>query len=564
VRDQDNSGRRPSDPSGSEQSGSEQSGSDQSGSNRHPDALWLDYLEGDLSESGMEALRQSFESDPGARAGRVETLRLHRELGLALSGTARERAGFVAATMDRLPLEGGGRRPLLARAVAIGAALAATLLGALLIGGSGAEPAPVLRVLEAAGAVEWVAGGGQAEPLPAPGSALPGGVLALRGPDAWAELAFNDGSTITLTGIARATISDEGQKVIALDGGRLLAEVAPQGQQPMLVFTAAAEIAVLGTRFRVQASEERATLDVTQGRVEMRRNVDGQRVEVAAGEFAVATPFAGDAFHPRVRPEPTGSWSASLRDDPTQGRFVMDLEALKAELSRAVERGELTEAEALERFLAADGGLEAVALRKKAAHWSKRALKLGGKRDLEGYPKGSSKGSSESSAEGSPGGSPGGSPEGAAENEAKKGGAWGSLVAAGPVSAGGDSAPVLLTNDSRVLVTGWVARPTRLTIGLTLAQADRRYAGKVSFTSDVLPGGAFFELDLLGADFAPLARSKGGLRARDKGPSTVAGGTFRGQASGSIIEDWWCVGHGLESGLKIRQVEIQPGESTTR
>ena len=66
MSDQDNSGRRPSDPSGSEQSGSEQSGSeqsgseesgsDQSGSNQHPDALWLDYLEGDLSESGMEAL----------------------------------------------------------------------------------------------------------------------------------------------------------------------------------------------------------------------------------------------------------------------------------------------------------------------------------------------------------------------------------------------------------------------------------------------------------------------------------------------------------------------------
>ena len=516
----------------SDQDNSDRRLSDQSGSNRHPDALWLDFLEGDLSESGMEALRLSLESDPGARAGRVETLRLHRELGLALSGTARERADFVAATMDRLPVEGGGRRPLLTRAVAIGAALAATLLGALLIGGSGGEPAPVLRVLEAAGAVEWVAGGGQAEPLPAPGSALPGGVLALRGPDAWAELAFNDGSTITLTGIARATISDEGQKVIALDGGRLLAEVAPQGQRPMLVFTAAAEIAVLGTRFRVQASEERATLDVTEGRVEMRRHVDGQRVEVAAGEFAVATPFAEDAFHPRVRPEPTGSWSASLRSDPTQGRFVMDHEALKAELSRAVERGELTKAEALERILAEDGGLEAVTLWKKSDRWGKRASKLGYERGLKGSSKG--------------------------------GGAGGGLVAAGPVSAGGDTAPVLLTNDSRVLVTGWVARPTRLTIGLTLAQADRRYAGKVGFTSDVLPGGAFFELDLLGANFAPLERTKGGLRARDKGPSTAAGGVFRGQASGSIIEDWWCVGHDLESGLKIRQVEIQPGEGKTR
>ncbi|MDG1983750.1 MAG: FecR family protein [Planctomycetota bacterium] len=537
MSDQDHRGRRLSD-----QSGSDQSGSDQSGSDRGPDALWLDYLEGDLSESGMEALRQSFESDPGARAGRVETLRLHRELGLALSGTARERAGFVAATMDRLPAEVGGRRPLLTRAVAIGAALAAALLGAILLAGSGAEPAPVLRVIESAGAVEWVAGGGQAEPLPAPGAALPGGVLALRGPDAWAELAFNDGSTITLTGIARATISDEGQKVIALDGGRLLAEVAPQGQRPMRVFTAAAEIAVLGTRFRVQASEERATLDVTEGRVEMRRHVDGQRVEVAAGEFAVATPFAGDAFHPRMRPEPTGSWSASLRDDPTQGRFVIDLEALKAELFRAVKRGELTEEEALERFLAADGGLEAVALWKKAARSSKPASKLGGRRDL--------KGSSASAAE--------------AEIEAKKGGAWGNLVAAGPVSAGGDSAPVLLTNDSRVLVTGWVARPTRLTVGLTLAQADRSYAGKVSFTSDVLPGGAFFELDLSCADFARLEQTKGGLRARGEGLSSATGGVSGGQASGSIIEDWWCAGHSLESGLKIRQVEIQPGEGKTR
>lgn len=496
-----------------------------------PDALWRDYLEGDLSEAGMEALRQSFESDPGARPGRIEALRLHRELGLVLSTTAGDRADFVAATMARLPGEGGGRRPRPGRWMAIGAALAAALMGAVLFNASGRSPAPVLRVIEAAGSVEWVAGGGQAEPLPGPGSTLPGGVLALRGPDAWAELAFNDGSTFTLTGIARATVSDEGRKIIALDGGRLLAEIEPQGEHPLLVFTPAAELEVLGTSFRVLASEERATLDVTQGRVEMVRYADGRRVEVAAGEFAVATRSAGGAFRSRVRPQPTASWSASLRSDPTQGRFVTDIKALKADLALAVDRGELTEAEALERFLAADGGLEAVALWKKVDRWKKGEARPG---DLQG---------------------PSGGPE--------RGETGGALIAAGPVSAGGDSAPVLLADDSRILVTGWVARPTRLTVGLTLAHADRRHAGKVSFTSSVLPGGTSFELDLLGGDFVPYQPAKKFEPLGESLPA-VSSGASTGHRSGSIIEDWWCLGHDLGSGLKIHSVVIQPAAGRSR
>ncbi len=511
-----------------------------------PDALWRDYLEGDLSEAGMEALRHSFESDPGARPGRIEALRLHRELGLVLSTTAADRADFVAATMARLPGQGGGRRPRPGRWMAIGAALAAALMGAVLFNASGRAPAPVLRVIEAAGSVEWVAGGGQAEPLPGPGSTLPGGVLALRGPDAWAELAFNDGSTFTLTGIARATVSDEGQKIIALDDGRLLAEIEPQGEHPLLVFTPAAELEVVGTSFRVLASEERATLDVTQGRVEMIRHADGQRVEVAAGEFAVASRFAGDAFRSRERPQPTASWSASLRSDPTQGRFVTDFKALKADLARAVDRGELTETEALERFLAADGGLEAVALWKKAGRWKKGEATPG---DPQGLP----------------GESEGGKTEGR-KTEGRKtrwGKTEGALIAAGPVSAGGDSAPVLLADDSRILVTGWVARPTRLTVGLTLAHADRRHAGKVSFTSRVLPGGTSFELDLVGDDFMPLTLAKE-TSSMGEGLSTAAGGGPTGHRSGSIIEDWWCLGRGLGSGLKIHSVVIQPAAGRSR
>ena len=81
----------------------------------------------------------------------------------------------------------------------------------------------------------------------------------------------------------------DGAKAIDLAGGKLMAEVAKQPEnRPMKLHSQHGTATVLGTRFVLDADANRTRLDVTEGRVRL-RNVKGESVEVAAGQFAVAS-----------------------------------------------------------------------------------------------------------------------------------------------------------------------------------------------------------------------------------------------------------------------------------
>lgn len=81
---------------------------------------------------------------------------------------------------------------------------------------------------------------------------------------------------------------DQGGKRLNLTKGTLVCEVAVQPQgRPMVVTTPHAEVEVLGTRFRVVASEE-THLEVDQGSVRLLELMSGRETIVSSGESAVA------------------------------------------------------------------------------------------------------------------------------------------------------------------------------------------------------------------------------------------------------------------------------------
>ena len=105
---------------------------------------------------------------------------------------------------------------------------------------------------------------------------------------------YADGTRLEL---ARATrlggLSLAPGKRIALTDGAVKLDVPRQpAGQPLVVATPQADVTVLGTRFTVTASQDRARVDVEEGRVRIRRLLDRAVVDVKSGHFAIVAPGA--------------------------------------------------------------------------------------------------------------------------------------------------------------------------------------------------------------------------------------------------------------------------------
>ncbi|OAI39063.1 hypothetical protein AYO40_06140 [Planctomycetaceae bacterium SCGC AG-212-D15] len=118
------------------------------------------------------------------------------------------------------------------------------------------------------------------------------------GPESSAVLAFRDTSRLVLgedtsVRLERLEGGPEAElapaKRVFLEKGTVTAEVTEQpADRPMVIATAAAEMLVVGTRFRVHVSAESTSLEVEAGVVRFRdRNTD-RVTDVHAGEKAVA------------------------------------------------------------------------------------------------------------------------------------------------------------------------------------------------------------------------------------------------------------------------------------
>lgn len=133
-----------------------------------------------------------------------------------------------------------------------------------------------------------------------------------------ATVRFTDGTAITLFGETESRVSMRAPRVtegaqgkqLTLDIGSLEAIVMRQpAALPMIISTPHSEIKILGTKFTLVTTPSLARLEVREGRVQMQRLVDGKKVEIGSGHFAVASRDADLVALPIVSVPPAVSRS---------------------------------------------------------------------------------------------------------------------------------------------------------------------------------------------------------------------------------------------------------------
>ncbi len=216
-------------------------------------------------------------------------------------------------------------------------------------------PAPVIATIARVdGSVQWTGDGGRVSIDLDAGRTLTGGILESLSFDSSVKIQFRDGSTATLSGLSALTISvaDDSQKEWYLRYGTLSATIRKQpAGRPLLVHTPAADLEVRGTQFDVIADQSRTNLTVNEGIVRIRKSTDHTFTDVTAAHQATASiasndlleavPIAGQAVH---------HWKAKLETDVDDGEWISAMVALRREIGRAVDAGEIAESNARRVF----------------------------------------------------------------------------------------------------------------------------------------------------------------------------------------------------------------------
>ena len=103
---------------------------------------------------------------------------------------------------------------------------------------------------------------------------------------------------------------------------------------------------MLGTQFDVTADSSQTKVTVNEGRVRVERLTDGRVVEVPAAHQTVASIEVQQEFVVTALEKPTNSWKANLANEAHEGRWISAMHALRLEVGRAVDNGEMTADEA--------------------------------------------------------------------------------------------------------------------------------------------------------------------------------------------------------------------------
>ena len=290
------------------------------------------HLRGELDEAAKERLAELLDSDPISRREFVEQAQWDTEITEALSGTTPTSCAedaFVATqtkTNRKWLSKPTVLRTLLSAAVAIIVVLSASLVYQVLhrtpslidTEAPTQQPANdifIARITGLSGALIWTGDRGQTVRNIQIGTQLAGGTIEGLAPDSWFELRFHDGSTVTISGTSILTFADPGQKQLRLREGRLSANVAPQpAGNPMLIRTRSALLEVVGTQFEVEANLASTSLNVSEGKVRLRRLSDGSEVDVTAKHHVNTD--TDDQLLPILVPDSIHRWKSQLHRKP--------------------------------------------------------------------------------------------------------------------------------------------------------------------------------------------------------------------------------------------------------
>jgi len=276
--------------------------------------LLLRHTDGTLAPDENAAFNQHLGEDAGARAELIE---------IATQAVA---MGDIARSQRQIPRA----RPAVkstplrwASPIALAASLALLAISAWLF--IHRQEAPVVTLIEATGSINWSQGGNERMEVQV-GVRLPAGTLETIGETATAQLQFADGSLVMLTGESELSFSETDQKRLVLRVGTLNAQVKPQPTgRPMLIRTPSAEAQVLGTTFTLNAAQTETTLNVETGLVRLRRLADGETVEVAGQQSALASLNSDSRMKASGMPPTPTSWTHDMKVPPPvewRGRWL--------------------------------------------------------------------------------------------------------------------------------------------------------------------------------------------------------------------------------------------------
>jgi hypothetical protein len=286
------------------------------------DELVSRMIEGLLTDEERQRLNRLLSDFPDAVKCYQELLDNHEALCAIYPGDLYESLNSVEATLTPVTQSNShvnveshqGRL----RGIAIVASLAsvvALLLLSIIPTLLSSDDKMIATVTDLSGSHAWTGDRGEIVRDISVGTQLAGGTIEGMAPDSWFELQFNDGSKITIAGISVLTFSDDGQKILRLREGQLTADVNPQPKdRPMLVHTRTALMEVVGTRFDVQSALASTTLNVSEGRVRIRRLSDGSEVDVPENHLVVAD--GENRLVPAPVPHSVYKWVSDFESKP--------------------------------------------------------------------------------------------------------------------------------------------------------------------------------------------------------------------------------------------------------
>ena len=285
------------------------------------------HLRGELTESEMEQVAERLDSDPVARQTFVEEALWDSRVAEVLrDGNTHETSELLTAKtstdFDQQKSANTTLRFLLAGAVAVIVVLCLGLyqqqaqaerrIARIEANAPEVKPKPsIAKIIGLSGSLIWTGDRGEIQRELEVGTELPGGTIEGVAPDSWFELQFNDDSTVMISGTSILTFADAGQKVLRLKEGSLSASVVSQpAGKPMLVHTHTALLQVLGTQFDVKAGLTSTALNVSEGKVRVKRLSDNGEVDVPAKHRLIAE--ADNELIAVNVPDSVSSWKSEL------------------------------------------------------------------------------------------------------------------------------------------------------------------------------------------------------------------------------------------------------------